>query len=112
MNQCISFSWPDRLLFRTHLAKPPRGLKIPVRVEPMLDANGAVQCFQLTSSDIHFVDSARGTGAAMRAAAAAGMPLPGGGGGGGASTAQQLLLPGAGALPSDQAIDQMLAWLA
>ena len=43
MNQCISFSWPDRLLFRTHLA-PPRGLKIPVRVEPML-RGGIPPCF-------------------------------------------------------------------
>ena len=44
MNQCISFSWPDRLLFRTHLAQPPRGLKIPVRVEPML-RGGIPPCF-------------------------------------------------------------------
>ena len=44
MNQCISFSWPDRLLFRTHLSRPPRGLKIPVRVEPML-RGGIPPCF-------------------------------------------------------------------
>ena len=35
MNQCISFSWPDRLLFRTHLSSR-HAASIPVRVEPML----------------------------------------------------------------------------
>ena len=39
-----SFSWPDRFLFRKHLARPPRGLKIPVRVEPML-RGGIPPCF-------------------------------------------------------------------
>ena len=35
-NHCISFSWPDRFLFGTNYTKPPRGLTIPVRVDPML----------------------------------------------------------------------------
>jgi len=71
-----------------------------VRVEPLLDANGAVQCFQLTSSDIHFVAGDVYDKQICRDAAAAAK-----------GTAQQLLLSGGGLLPSEQAIDQMLAWL-
>lgn len=84
-----------RMISYTRAGRPFSHL---VRVEPMTDTNGAVQCFQLTSSDVHFVDTAQGAGAAMRAA---GLPLPGGGGSG-----------GGGAIPSDLAINEMLAWLA